>query len=44
MQIFGLVAQEASLNAYAQHLHENGYSFEYRGRDLFDSITFAPKN
>lgn len=39
MQIFGLVKQEASLSAYAHHLRVNGNSFEYQGRDLFDSIS-----
>jgi hypothetical protein len=44
MQIFGLVKQEASLNAYANYLRESGNSFEYRGRDLFDSITNLPSS
>jgi hypothetical protein len=38
-QIFGLVQQESSLKAYAIYLRENGHSFDYRGRDLFDSIS-----
>ena len=44
MQIFGLVKQEAALNAYANYLRESGNSFEYRGRDLFDSITNLPSS
>jgi hypothetical protein len=39
MQIFGLTEREVSLSTYAQYLWENGYSFEYQGRDLYDSIT-----
>ena len=39
MQIFGLTEREISLSTYAHHLRENGYSFEYQGRDLFESIT-----
>ncbi len=39
MQIFGLTEREISLSAYAHYLRENGYSFEYQGRDLYDSIT-----
>ena len=38
MQTFGLPEKEVSLSAYAHYLRENGFSFEYRGRDLFDSI------
>lgn len=38
MQTFGLLEKEVSLNTYAHYLRENGYSFEYQGRDLFDSI------
>lgn len=39
MQIFELPEKEISLNTYAHYLRENGYSFEYQGRDLFESIT-----
>ena len=38
-QIFGFLEKEASLSSYAHHLREKGFSFEYQGRDLFDSIT-----
>jgi hypothetical protein len=38
MQTFGLLEKEVSLSAYAHYLKENGYSFDYRGRDLFESI------
>lgn len=38
MQTFGLLEKEVSLSTYAHYLKENGYSFDYRGRDLFDSI------
>lgn len=38
MQIFELTEKEISLSAYAHYLRENGYSFEYQGRDLFESI------
>jgi hypothetical protein len=38
MQIFGLTEREISLSTYAHYIRENGYSFEYRGRDLFESI------
>jgi hypothetical protein len=38
MQIFGLTEREISLSTYAYYLRENGYSFEYQGRDLFESI------
>ena len=44
VQIFGLLEKEISLRFYAQFLREKGYSFEYRGRDLFDSITFREGN
>lgn len=39
MKIFGLPEKEASLSAYAHCLREKGFSFEYQGRDLFDSFT-----
>lgn len=39
MQIFGLEKQEVSLSSYAHYLRENQVSFEYRGRDLYASIT-----
>ena len=39
MQIFGLLEKEISLSTYAHFLRENGYSFKYQGRDLFESIT-----
>jgi hypothetical protein len=44
MQIFGLLENEASLNSYAQYLHESGISFEYQGRDLYDSISNGAGN
>lgn len=44
MQIFDLVEREVSLRTYAQHLKENRYSFEYQGRDLFDSISSHLEN
>ena len=39
MRTFELLEKEISLNTYAHYLRENGYSFEYQGRDLFESIT-----
>ena len=39
MQIFGLFEKELSLSSYAQFLRDSGHSFEYQGRDLFESIT-----
>ena len=39
MQIFGLREKELSLSAYARFLRDSGHSFEYQGRDLFESIT-----
>jgi len=44
MRTFGLLEKEISLSAYAHSLHERGFSFEYRGRDLFDSITAIDDN
>jgi hypothetical protein len=44
MQIFGLSEREISLSVYAQHLRDNGYSFEYQGRDLFDAISAKPNS
>jgi hypothetical protein len=44
MQIFGLKEREAALNSYAHYLREKGFSFEYRGRDLFDSISKGAGN
>ncbi len=39
MQLFGLNEKEAALSSYAHYLREQGYSFEYRGRDLFEEFT-----
>ena len=39
MRTFELLEKEISLNTYAHYLRENGHSFEYQGRDLFESIT-----
>jgi len=44
MQTFGLLEREISLRAYADTLRESGQSFEYRGRDLFHSITASEDN
>jgi hypothetical protein len=44
MQIFGLLEKEVSLSTYAHYLRETGVSFQYQGRDLFDSITFREGN
>jgi hypothetical protein len=44
MQTFSLLEKETSLSLYAYSLRENGHSFEYRGRDLFHSITASEDN
>ena len=44
IQTFGLLEKEISLNTYAHYLRENGYSFEYQGRDLFESIRANAKS
>ena len=44
MQIFGLFEKELSLSSYAQFLRDSGHSFEYQGRDLFESITKTSSN
>jgi hypothetical protein len=44
MQIFGLLEKEISLSTYAHYLRETGVSFQYQGRDLFDSIKFREGN
>ena len=44
MQIFELLEKEISLSTYAHYLRENGYSFEYQGRDLFESISAREKS
>jgi hypothetical protein len=38
-QIFGLLEKELSLSAYAHFIRETGFTFEYQGRDLFESMT-----
>ena len=39
MQLFGLKEKEVALSSYAHYLREQGFSFEYRGRDLFEEFT-----